>query len=132
MVTFVDTSAIYAILDARDTNHGTAAGVYARLTEGGDTLVTTNYVVIEATALLQRRLGLTAVRAFAEEMVPLMDVVWVSERAHHAATAALLAANRKDLSLVDCTSFEVLREHGIRTAFCFDMHFREQGFQIAG
>ena len=132
MVIFVDTSAIYAVLYEPDSNHTTAVGIFARLINSGDGLFTTNYVVLETTALLQRRLGMAAVRAFTEEMLPLMDVVWVSERDHHVATAAILAANRRDLSLVDCSSFEVMRAHGIRTAFCFDTHFREQGFQIAG
>lgn len=132
MMVFVDTSAIYAVLYEPDNNHAAAVDVFARLIDGGEGLVTTNYVVVETIALLQRRLGIVAARAFVEDMLPLMDVVWVSEREHHAATAAMLAANRRDLSLVDCSSFEAMREHGIRTAFCFNAHFREQGFNIAG
>jgi len=46
------------------------------------------------------------------------------------ADQAVLSANRKKLSLVDCVSFQVMRETGIRTAFCFDEHFREQGFDV--
>jgi predicted nucleic acid-binding protein len=34
------------------------------------------------------------------------------------------------LSLVDCASFEVMRLHGIRKAFAFDKHFREQGYEL--
>jgi len=29
--------------------------------------------------------------------------------------------------LVDCVSFQTMRARGVRTAFCFDAHFREQG-----
>jgi predicted nucleic acid-binding protein len=32
------------------------------------------------------------------------------------------------LSLVDCTSFQVMRQLGIDTAFAFDEHFAEQHF----
>jgi uncharacterized protein len=32
------------------------------------------------------------------------------------------------LSLVDCISFQTMRVYGAQTAFCFDPHFREQGF----
>jgi uncharacterized protein len=41
---------------------------------------------------------------------------------------AVLAASRKKLSLVDCVSFQWMRHAGRRMAFCFDTHFREQGF----
>ena len=41
---------------------------------------------------------------------------------------ALLAASRRGLSLVDCVSFEVMRESGLKSAFTFDGHFREYGF----
>jgi predicted nucleic acid-binding protein len=41
---------------------------------------------------------------------------------------AVLAATRKKLSLVDCASFQTMRELGVRSVFCFDSHFREQGF----
>lgn len=40
-----------------------------------------------------------------------------------------LTANRRQLSLVDCVSFTVMRERGIKTAFVFDDHFEEQGFE---
>jgi predicted nucleic acid-binding protein len=42
----------------------------------------------------------------------------------------LLAANRRSLSLVDCTSFEVMRQAGLDTVFTFDLHFREMGFKV--
>ena len=35
---------------------------------------------------------------------------------------------RRQLSLVDCISFDVMHRHGIRWAFAFDSHFKEQGF----
>ena len=41
---------------------------------------------------------------------------------------ALLTADRRHLSIVDCTSFEIMRKQGIEKVFCFDKHFKEQGF----
>ena len=94
----------------------------------GDTLFTHNYVLLEATALLQHRLGVAAVRAFSEDVVPLLAVDWVAETQHRAGLEAMLAAGRKKLSLVDCVSFQSMRANGVRTAFCFDAYFAEQGF----
>jgi predicted nucleic acid-binding protein len=54
----------------------------------------------------------------------------VDKDVHKQAMSALLAANRGDLSLVDCASFEILREAGMDSVFSFDPHFREQGFKV--
>jgi len=43
---------------------------------------------------------------------------------------ANLSAGRHNLSLVDCVSFEMMRTLGIKTAFTFDAHFKEQDFTI--
>jgi predicted nucleic acid-binding protein len=93
-------------------------------------LLTTSYVLVESSALLQRRFGLPALRALHEDVVPLLSVEWISEPIHAAGLSAVLAAARKKLSLVDCVSFQIMRQRGVRTAFCFDGHFREQGFEI--
>ncbi|RME55690.1 MAG: VapC toxin family PIN domain ribonuclease, partial [Caldilineae bacterium] len=42
----------------------------------------------------------------------------------------VVGANRRGLSLVDCTSFVVMQQLGIDTAFAFDNHFKEQGFTL--
>jgi len=127
MIIFVDTPALYALLDADDHNHESARAVWASWLEQ-PLLMCTNYVILESMALIQHRLGMDAVRSFQEEMVPLFDVHWITPELHAAATSALLAAGRRSISLVDWTSFEVMRRLGIRDAFTFDRHFAEQGF----
>ena len=57
-------------------------------------------------------------------------VDWTGEAANQEAISALLVANRKDLSLVDCSSFITMRRLGLRVAFAFDRHFAEQGFGL--
>ena len=44
--------------------------------------------------------------------------------------AAVLAARRRDLSVVDCVSFEAMRRQHIVSAFAFDPHFGAQGFRL--
>ncbi len=91
-------------------------------------LFTTNYVVVESCALAQSRLGLQAVRTIQDDLMPSLDVLWIDESVHRQAMAALLAARRRKLSLVDCSSFLVIRQAGARFAFAFDKHFTEEGF----
>lgn len=128
MTTFVDTSALLALLDRDEERHADAVESWTRLAEIEAPLVTTSYVVVETTAVAQHRLGLDAVRVLTRDILPLIDIVYVDQTLHAAATAALLAANRRQLSLVDCVSFEVMRDHEVMRAFAFDSHFAEQGF----
>jgi predicted nucleic acid-binding protein len=130
MTVFVDTSAFYAVFDRDDANHTRAKPVWERLLREQATLLTNNYVVLETSALLQHRLGVAALRTFLEDVMPPLQLDWISEHRHRAGAEAVMAALRKKLSLVDCISFQTMREHGVRTAFCFDRHFRDQGFEV--
>ena len=130
MTIFVDTSAFYATLDADDGQHQPAKLTWVTLLNESTDLVCSNYVIVETTALVQNRLGVEAVRAFQEDMLPVVRVEWVDEQAHRAGVTALITAGRRHLSLVDCVSFDLMRRFGIRQVFAFDSHFAEQGFEL--
>lgn len=130
MTIFVDTSAFFAVLDADDANHLAAKHSWEELLRQEEILVSTSYVLVETLALLQNRLGMAAVRAFQETIVPLLQVEWVDSSLHRAGVSALLVADRRQLSLVDCVSFEVMRSLGLTNVFAFDSHFVEQGFLL--
>ena len=116
------------MLHAGDENHSRAARTFGELIESKQDLITTSYVLVETTALLQHRFGLAAVRLLQDDVVPVLGVEWVDAELHGEATTALLTAGRRDLSLVDCVSFACMRRRGVTRAFHFDRHFREQGF----
>jgi predicted nucleic acid-binding protein len=65
-----------------------------------------------------------------EKIYPHLRIEWVDRPLHEIGMNALLAAGRRNLSLVDCVSFEVMRRLGISRVFTFDDHFREQGFDV--
>jgi len=127
---FIDTSAIYAVLDRDDEFHSAAHEVWTSLLSGDEDLVASNYVVLEAFALIQSRLGMDALRGFNDEVLPALRAEWVSPEDHLSGAQAVLAANKRSLSLVDCTSFALMRRLRLRSAFTFDGHFAEQGFQV--
>jgi uncharacterized protein len=130
MSTFVDTSAFVAYFNRDDQHHVIAASVMQALAQEESLLVTTNYTMLETTALLQRRLGLAALQDFQEAIVPFLTVTWVDAALHDLGVTAVLTANRRQLSLVDCISFIVCRRQGIQQVFAFDQHFAEQGFTL--
>ncbi len=125
---FVDSSALLAILNSRDVQHGASRTAWERLLVTETELWTSNYVVLEASAIAQGRAGMNGLRALHRDLLPVVRVKWVDEETHNVAIGAVLAANRRGLSLVDLVSFEVMRQLGLDTAFAFDPHFTEQGF----
>jgi predicted nucleic acid-binding protein len=125
---FVDTSALYALVDAIDENHQAAGDAWTLVSGRREHLVTSSYVLVETLALIGHRLGIQAVRDFQADFVPVLDPVWVDETLHGRGIGALLTVGVRDLSLVDCVSFEIMRERRIDTAMAFDAHFVRQGF----
>ncbi len=128
MSVFIDTSALFAVLDADDKHHKKAKDIWVRLISAEETIICSNYILVETFALVQNRLGLEAVRTLQEDVLPMITIEWVGEAAHRSGVAGVLTAMRKKLSLVDCISFEIMRKLGIRKVFAYDPHFKEQGF----
>jgi predicted nucleic acid-binding protein len=126
MTLFVDTSALYALLNASDPAHAAATRCLIGLHERQVTLVTHEFVVAEASALVQRRYP-DALHVLHRRLLLVVDVVPVTREERDVATAALLAAPRGP-SLVDRISFEVMRRDGVTEAFAFDRHFTDEGF----
>jgi len=126
---FVDTSAFLALLGADDPHHEAAKAVWRDLIRRDETLFCTNYVLVETFALAQQRFGLAAVRTIQANYTPILRIAWLDAEGHNRAVMALLAAGRRQLSLVDCASFDAMHSLGLTTAFATDRHFREQGFK---
>ncbi|MEW6173018.1 MAG: PIN domain-containing protein [Bacillota bacterium] len=127
---YLDTSSFLAIMDADDKFHEQASDIWKKLVDSGVQLLCSNYVVIETSALLQRRLGIEALRAFYANVWPGLTILWVDNDTHLAGVEAVLTARRRNLSLVDCISFIVARRTGIEKVFAFDPHFKEYGFEM--
>jgi len=128
LTVFVDTSALIAFLDEDDPAHSVCREAWRQAVLEAEGLVTTDYIVVEAVAVAQRRWGLDAVRTLVDEYLPLIEVGSISTEDRAAALSALLAAGRRRLSLVNCVSFAIMRRMGIREYLGLDPHLEEQGF----
>ena len=130
MTTLVDTSALFALISETDPRHDRALawleGVAALEDER---LLTHNYVVTETIALTHARLGMPAIRLLLDEIMPVCEIRFVDEDLHERVVTAFLAGLRRGVSFVDRTSFELMRETGIRQAFAFDDDFVDEGFE---
>jgi predicted nucleic acid-binding protein len=126
----VDTSAFLAVLDESDSHHKKAKPFWTQSIDGGDVLLCHNYILVETSALISRRLGMEALHVFEQDITPILHIILVTKEVHCAAVGAQLAANRSALTLVDCVSFEVMRRTGVQKAFAFDRHFRDYGYDL--
>ncbi len=130
MSVFADTSSLYAAMVHTEERHRDCLDLFQELLESGRAVQTTNYVILETTALLQHRIGIDPVRDFEERILPLLTIHWVSRDLHRRGIRRLFRENRPALSLTDCISFEFMESEGLRDAFSLDRHFAEAGFRL--
>jgi predicted nucleic acid-binding protein len=130
MVIFVDSSALLALINTRDGFHNQAKKQWQLSLANKETLFSNNYVILESVSLIQRRFGMNWIGTLQSEVLPLIEIAWIDEGQHQAAMSVFIKESRRQLSLVDCSSFETMRRLGIQKVFSFDEHFREQGFEV--
>ena len=124
----VDTSAVYALLDRSDARHAAARDGLDRLKRRRLEPLLTNFIVAESHALVLARLGGDLARRW------LADNKWPLERVREddeaRAQSILVRFTDKTFSYTDATSFAVMERLGLKTAFAFDPHFTQFGFQL--
>ena len=129
MTVLVDTSALYALLDEDDANHVLAVRRWKRLL-AAELPTAHAYVVVETSALVQRRLGMVAVERLHRGLLPVVRVTMVDASTHLRAVERWLTQGLRRLSLVDVTSFVVMRDQGLDRVFAFDEDFAREGFTV--
>ena len=128
MSVFVDTSALYPLLDEADDHHAEASDVLRRLV--GTELVTHAFVVVETAALIGRRLPWPASERLIDGILPVLDVEPVDGELYVTALAAYRRSGSALVSLVDQASFALMRSLGIGRAFAYDDDFAREGFEL--
>jgi predicted nucleic acid-binding protein len=129
---FVDTSAIYALLDSGDLNHKKAARAFDLLQEKDTELVTSSAVLLELISLTHRRLGKAVALRFVAEFEPLFQVIWVDSSLHETAIEWWKSNRLTKVSLVDAISFTVMNSQKLNCAFAYDSDFALAGFECLG
>lgn len=135
MTLFVDSSAFYAAADSDDRSHQRATAILG----SGESLVTSDHVLVESWLLLRNRLGRDAAERW-----------WAAVRAGAAAVESVREADLEvawaigqgfadqDFSIVDRTSFAVMQRLGLMCVATFDNDFaiyrfgsrRERAFEV--
>ena len=129
---FVDTSALYALIDRKDAHHPAMAERVQRLLGSRGRLVTTDYVVCEAVNLANARAGHHVGVRILEliERSTAIRVEWVGSLRFEATKIFYRRHSDHRYSFTDCTSFLIMRELRISDVLTTDEHFTEAGFEI--
>jgi uncharacterized protein len=117
---FVDTSAWYAAADSGDRSNARAREILA----SGEALVTSDHVLVETWILVRHRLGRRAADQFWDGLrggVAAVEVVALADL--EAAWTIGESFRDQDFSLVDMTSFAVMRRLGLERVTTFDSDF---------
>ncbi len=116
-----DSSAILALLDADDADHERAVAIAGQIASEKRPSFITNYIEVEAHALLLRKLGRTLAREWL--LTGGLPVIRALPEEEDRAREIVARHSDKDWSLCDAISFAVLEVRGMRHAFTFDHHF---------
>ena len=124
MTVLVDTSGLFALLDADDHNSAAAAAYWKRA--AGVDFATHAYVASESIALVRRKLGWIGVRRLLDDLLPGIRVSMVDEDLHEAALVTY-RSTEGGTSFVDRVTIEFARRRGIAYAFAFDRDLLHAG-----
>jgi predicted nucleic acid-binding protein len=129
---FVDTSGWAYYIDKQDPLHSVVVKHVRHLLARRGFLVTTNYVIAELVALLSSRYNTPR-----QQLVMIINslrqdqsikILHVDQDFDSEAWKLLEARLDKEWSLVDASSFVVMRRYGMTQALTSDHHFAQAGF----
>jgi predicted nucleic acid-binding protein len=129
---FVDTSGWAYYLDRSDPLYPEVFAVIQNVVQQRRRLVTTNYILTELVVLLSSRYHLprpqviAALKAIRTDST--VEIIHIEQSIDHDAWELLEARLDKEWSLVDASSFVVMRRLGITQALTTDHHFTQAGF----
>lgn len=125
----VDTSFIVALINERDQYHEHALKSVDKY--DGQSLVITDGVLLEVANALARGYKTEAIQVIENFLsADEVDVIHLTPDLFGHAFDLYKTHQDKSWGLVDCISFVVMRDRGIRLALTFDKHFIQAGFQV--
>ena len=128
--TFVDAVAWIALVNKRDSLHEKAKKVFADLRRQNYKFVTTEFILMEFANALSAPDFREKAAIFIEGLreTAAIEIVPASSELFSAGFNLYRIRLDKEWSLVDCTSFIVMKERKIIEAFTEDHHFEQSGF----
>jgi len=127
---FVDTGYLLALELTSDQNHEAAQRHWQKVVQSLPSLVTTSYVFDEVVTYFNSRGHHAKAVQVGRNLLlsPSVQFLHVDEALFHEGWEYFQQRPDKDYSLTDCVSFVVMKRLGLHTAYTFDRHFAQAGF----
>lgn len=129
---FADTAGWGHLIDSSQPYHSQAAAIYRRARREGRRFITTNYILTELVALLisPLRLPRPRIAAFIESLKtsPNVEIVHIDAALDGRSWEFFKQRDDKEWTLVDCSSFVLMKERRMTEAFTTDHHFEQAGY----
>lgn len=126
--TFVDTSALYAFINAKDPDHWRIERFLSNF-KGG--IYITNYIFDEIVTLVNARVGHEKAVYVGNilQRSPQVEKVWITPSDEKQAWELFVSRKDKSYSFTDCTSFVVMKRLKVTKCLALDGHFKQEGFE---
>lgn len=127
---FIDSSAWIALLHSADSLHKQTVGIYDKLVADSRDFVTTSFVLVEVASALsaQPRRHLAIELEQRLRFSTICEIIWIDRDLYEHSWSLYRERLDKNWSLVDCSSFVVMRNKHIDEALTADHHFEQAGF----
>lgn len=127
---FVDTGAWIAMAITADVRHPDARAIWESIIRAGARPVSSVPVILETFTYLDRKGSRAIAGRWREGLsnVERLEVLACTAADLDQAWSYIEKKSFHKLSLVDATSFVLMKRSGLRTAFAFDTHFGQAGF----
>jgi predicted nucleic acid-binding protein len=135
LIVFVDSSALKANYDSGDGHHAETRQlmqkIQARQTDI-TSFLTTDYVLDEAITLTRFAHSHAKAAELAGAILSsrFIRLIYAGEVLFSAGMKTFKQHSDKEWSFTDCVSFAAMKAEGVRTAFTFDAHFKQAGFDV--
>jgi uncharacterized protein len=128
---FLDT--VYAVAIAADSDllHERAILLSEQLEKEGTRLITTQAILLEiGNALAKKRYRTAAIEILSGlESDPSVEIIPLSAERFSKAFSLYKSRPDKEWGLIDCLSFIVMQERGMKEALTGDVHFEQAGYR---
>lgn len=122
---FVDTSALFALINRSDVDHERAKCYLSSLSQDNATLIISNFILSETYTLILYKIGRTPALNAVNGILKTCELERISEEDEQQAWRIINDFDDKDFSYVDVTTFAVMTRLGLTKAFSFDEHFNQ-------
>lgn len=132
MKVFVDANFFISLLKEDDINHQKAKTILKDYEKKSIIFHTSFYIIDETATILSMRLSKAAAVGFLHEIESsdFLVTLPVTEFLREKTYQFFQGVKDKDISMIDCYSAVLMKEHGISTCLTFDKQFKKMGFQI--